>query len=366
MEEREYLIALNMVPGIGRVLFPRLLEVFGEARFIFKASKDELQSVEGVGPKLASEIISFPLDKLLPREFDQMRRQKTEIFISSDEGYPANLRGIFDPPPVIYVKGRLEKQDMIAIALVGTRTPTSYGKEVAEKFASELSERGVTVVSGLARGVDSWAHRGALNRRGRTIAVLGCGVDIIYPPENRRLYEEISQGGALLSEFPFGVKPEKIHFPLRNRIISGLTLGTLVVEAAARSGSLITAQLALEQGRDVFAVPGKITSLYSQGTNWLIKNGAKLVSNVEDLIEEFSQEIRQALAAPVAKKAAKSLELEPKEGAVLTLVDFEETHIDSIITKSALPPSEVAAILMMLEIHGLIKQYPGKYYVRLT
>lgn len=365
MEEREYLIALNMIPGIGRVLFQRLVDCFGKATAAFKASSDELQRVEGIGPKIAAVIVSFPVEKLLTREIEQARRRKVRILVLSDEEYPVNLKSIFDPPPVLYVKGKIEKQDMISIAIVGTRTPTAYGKEVSEKFASQLAEFGVTVVSGLARGVDSWAHRGAVKQKGRTIAVLGCGLDVIYPPENSRLYEEIFQRGAIISEFPFGVKPEKIHFPLRNRIISGMTLGTLVVEAAARSGSLITAHLALEQGREVFAVPGKVTSLYSQGTNWLIKNGAKLVSSIEDIIEELPFEVREVLHTPAAKQAPKSITLEPKEQNILSLIDFEETHIDAITMKSALPPSEVAAILMVLEIQGLIKQYPGKYYVRL-
>ncbi|RMF83499.1 MAG: DNA-protecting protein DprA, partial [Nitrospinota bacterium] len=273
-EEKCYWIGLNLLPRVGRITYQKLLTHFGSPREVLHASKQELLRVKGIGEKMAEEITSFPLEAALKRELANIERYGVQILTLSDPDYPPLLKTIYDPPPVLYVQGNLCLQDQYAIALVGSRTPTSYGRLVAERLAQDLARRQITVVSGLARGIDGCAHRGALKGGGRTIAVAGCGLDIVYPPEHRRLKEQIIKQGACLSEFPLGTQPERMNFPLRNRIISGLSLGTVVVEAGERSGSLITAEWALEQGREVFAVPGNITSAASRGTHKLIKAGA--------------------------------------------------------------------------------------------
>jgi DNA processing protein len=284
-----------------------------------------------------------------------LRADVTIINILSDK-YPKILIQIPDPPPYLYVKGELPASGS-AVAIVGSRRASACGLMIAEKLAKELAENGITVVSGMARGIDTAAHRGTLKGGGHCVGVLGCGIDIQYPAENRHLFTSIREKGALISEFPMGTTPRAENFPRRNRIISGLSYGVLVVEAAENSGSLITARYALEQGRDVFAIPGNITYSSSRGTNRLIKQGAKLVECIEDILEELPQGVVNSIPASSAKYT-----LAPLEAAVYTFLSDAPLHIDEIIVKSALTVGEVSVILLRLELNGLITQLPGKHY----
>ena len=294
-EKKYYWLALNMVPGIGRKLYHRLINHFHFPEKVFQATNSQLLQIEGVGENLAATITSFDVDKVIEQEKKLVTLNHVSIITFQDDIYPENLKKIYDPPPVLYMKGSIAKMDNIAVAIVGTRIPSRYGKLVTEKISSELAERGVTIISGMASGIDSIAHRSAIAAGGRTIAVFGCGVNMTYPTENINLKEKIIENGAVLSEFPMNTRPERTNFPMRNRIISGLSLGTIVIEAAEKSGALITSDFALEQGKDVFAVPGNINSPKSKGTNRLIKMWAKLIENAEDVIEEFTYEIQTLL-----------------------------------------------------------------------
>jgi DNA processing protein len=353
-----------MIPGIGPLRCQKLLKQFGSPEAILKADLSELQHVSGIGEYIASQIVSFR-DKIdVEGEISKIEKQKVSLVTFSDDNYPPNLKSIFDPPIVLYVKGKLLPQDRIAIAIVGTRRPTSYGKMVAEKLSKELAEGGVSVVSGLARGIDTSSHKGALSCGGRTIAVLGCGIDICYPPENRALFDQIAECGAVVSEFPMGTPPDRMNFPLRNRIISGLSLGVVIVEAGLKSGALITAECALEQGREVFAVPGNIFNLGTKGTHSLIKQGAKLVENCQDIIEEISC-LRDVLPASKAViKSTREIELSPEEEKIYNLLSFEPIHIDLISKESGLPINRVSPVLMNLEMKGKIRQVAGKMFLR--
>jgi DNA processing protein len=265
----------------------------------------------------------------------------------------------------------MQPEDHLALAVVGTRKPSNYGQVMAQRLSTEIVQHGFTIVSGLARGIDSIAHQGALQAGGRTLAILGSGINVIYPPENRRLFESISDYGAVLSEFPLDTKPDRWNFPRRNRIISGLSLGTLVIEAAVSSGALLTARHALEQGREVFAVPGRVDVPSSQGTNKLIKNGAKLVESIDDILEEFPDIMQGPLVshppsvALAPNGAPASADLSADETRILALLQSEETHIEALIQDSQLPAHVVASILVTLELRGLIRQFPGKFFVRL-
>lgn len=361
-EEQLYWIGLNLIPRVGRITCQKLLAHFGDPQKVFRASKQELLEIAGIGKKIAEEITSFPLEEALAREVKKIERYNIHILTLPDPAYPPLLKAIYDPPPVLYYQGSLLEQDQAAVALVGSRNPTTYGKLVAERLAADLAARRITVVSGLARGIDACAHRGVLKAGGRTIAVAGCGLDLVYPAEHRKLKEQIIQQGAWLSEFPLGTQPERMNFPLRNRIISGLSWGTVVIEAGARSGSLITAEWALEQGREVFAVPGNITSPASRGTHKLLKAGAKLVEGVEDILEDLAP---QALPfAEPASQPSSSASLSSREEQILTLITHEEQHIDAIIEQARLPTQVVSGILMQLELRGIIRQVGGQYYVR--
>jgi DNA processing protein len=273
--------------------------------------------------------------------------------------YPDNLRQIHDPPPFFYIKGGFLPQDRLAIALVGSRAASAYGREVTRELAAGLAERGVTIVSGLARGIDAEAHTATLAVKGRTVAVLGSGLDIIYPSEHKSLAEAIAAGGAVVSEFGMGTKPEAVNFPYRNRVISGLALGTVVVEATERSGSLITAQCALDQGREVFAVPGNVGASRSRGTNRLIKEGAKLVENIEDILSEIAPALqRQEKLAPQFP----STPLAEDEEKIFHLLAGEQVHVDVLIARSGLSPARALEVLLGLELKGLVTQLPGKYF----
>jgi len=325
--------------------------------------------LEAALPGLTEKLAVVQQGRAFAREMEHLQATEIRVTTLGDVDYPEALRWIPEPPPVLYIWGTLRHEDSLAMAVVGSRKPSPYGQLAAQRLSTELAQYGFTVVSGLARGVDSLAHQGALQAGGRTIAVLGSGINVVYPPEHRRLYEAIRDQGAVVSEFPFDTKPDRWNFPRRNRIISGLTLGTLVVEASDQSGSLHTARHALEQGREVFAVPGRIDAPSSRGTNNLIKRGAKLVEGIDDILEEFPEAVRLAVrqhsTAPVPTDAAPMpTDLTPDEARVLGLVPPEETHIEAIIHASQLPAQAVASILLTLELRGLVRQFPGKLFVR--
>lgn len=366
MEAREAYVALNMIDHVGPVRVKRLLERFGQPQAILAASARELMQVDGVGGEVARAITGWQSQVDLDRELKRIADFGARVLTLDDTDYPENLRQIYDPPLALYVKGTLEPRDKHAIAIVGSRQTTYYGLETARKLGYQLAFAGVTVVSGLARGIDTAAHQGALAANGRTLAVLGTGLDVVYPPENGALYEKIAAGGgAVMTQFPFGVRPDTQHFPLRNRIVSGLSLGIIVVEAGLSSGALITANMALDQGRQVFAVPGRADSPQSKGCHRLIKNGAKLVEDAEDVLTEFEDLFPKGARPEAAQADPPALELSNVEQKVFAAVGDEETDLDVVIRQSGLTSAEVFATLLRLEMRRLIRQLPGKRLVRI-
>jgi DNA processing protein len=366
MDERAWWLALHLVPGVGRITFKRLVGYFGHPRDVMQATAGQLMRVSGIGPKIAQAITGFHSAKAVERELRASESAGCQIVTQSDESYPALLKTIEDPPPVLYVKGDLGDPLAPRVAVVGSRRPSTYGKVVAEQLARGLAESGITVVSGLARGIDSVAHVNTLESGGHTIAILGCGLSYMYPPENRRLSERISHQGAVVSEFSMTTKPERLNFPLRNRTISGLSLGTVVVEAGERSGALITVQWALEQGREVFAVPGNVTAPTSRGTNRLIKMGAKLVERVDDILEELPQYALAGIRERVpAQEEVCQADSTPDERRLLELLDpVEARHIDWIIEHACFPTSMVSSLLLRFELEGKVTQLPGKLFLK--
>jgi DNA processing protein len=369
-------IALNMTPGIGPRAAAALLERFGSAEAVFHASRAELESIR-LRPETVESIMARELLEKAAAEIEQTRALGADILLLDDGIYPSLLREIFDPPITLYVQGAWEAcLDEPTVAMVGSRRSSTYGQNTALMLARDLASRGVTIISGLARGIDAAAHRGALEARGRTIAVMGTGLDQVYPRDHRKLAEEIlEQGGALVSEFPLGTPPAPQNFPYRNRVISGLSLGVLIIEAAENSGSLITARMAMEQNREVWAVPGNITSRNSFGTNYLIKGaGAKLVQQWQDVAGELPPDIAARLLPPAGKKGernlAAQLSLVPEgltgtEQAVFKLLSTDTPlHIDQLAEASELTVSELSSALLGLEMRELIRQLPGKCFVR--
>ncbi len=358
-----YWLGLGSIPGVGRVTFRKLVDLFGSPERVLSTSHDDLRKIGGLSEKIASAIGSFPWQEHATREIEKAAEANVMITTADDPAYPENLRTMPDAPLYLYVKGTLRSEDRNAIAIVGTRKPTHYGTTVTRRIASELSSAGFTIVSGMARGIDTHAHRGALAARGRTIAVLGCGIDVVYPPENKGLMEEIGQAGhgAVVTENPFGTQPESGYFPSRNRIISGLSLGTVIIEAAEDSGSLITAKYSLEQGRKLYAIPGNIGSLTSKGTNTLIKQGAVLVDSSDDILRDLGTH-KQEKGQTVPARPLPSLTQE--ENTVFCCLTQEPKHIDSIMTESRAHAGKLGGVLINLELKGLAKQLPGKYFVR--
>jgi len=358
MKDKQYWLALNMVPGVGPVAYRNLLDQFKDPQRVFAASSRDLATIEGIGEKTIKAIKDFPAQEIGENELSKAERLGVSILTVGDQSYPRNLLQIYDHPPLLYVRGKLREKDSLGVAIVGSRKGSPYGRVVTKRICKELSSAGVTVVSGMARGIDTIAHLGALEAGGRTIAVLGCGVDIVYPPENKKVFFDIIDHGAVVSEFPLSTPPEGKNFPRRNRIISGLSLGVVIVEATADSGSLITAFHALEQGRDVFAVPGNVDVATSQGTNRLIKQGAKLVEGVHDIMTEiFPQYEGNALdeEPPVLSDAEKN---------VFQLLSHTPMHIDEISRMSQMEINRVSIILLDLELKGLVSQLGGKMFVR--
>jgi len=449
MTTTESLILLNMIENLGIIRLRSLLKVYKTPQAILdNPSRDRLKTVEGIGEFVAGAIVDmvrreggeFKQEKL-KNELELIRKNNVKIVTIFDEKYPATLKQIYDPPILLYIKGNIVPEDVLAVAIVGSRRATHYGLSSAEKLAHQLAAKGVTIVSGMARGIDSAAHRGALKAKGRTIAVLGSGLGVIYPPENKKLYNQISGTGsekrsgsgldpgnrllveagaesmaktgpesaglqansvnqdgngggygAVISEFPYDTIPDRSNFPKRNRIISGLSLGVVVVEAAQRSGSLITAHQALEQGREVFSIPGKIDSLSSDGTNNLIKQGAKLVQNADDILEELApvlgrhlrsleekenslpelipQPVCQGSVTPGGIETKPSVVLKPaglseEEEKVYNMLSPEPLYVDDISQNTSLPANRISGILMRLELKKLLKQLPGKMFVRI-
>ncbi len=372
MTSREAYIALNMVDGVGPIRVRALRDRFGEPQAILSASKTDLMQVDGVGEEVARSIISWREKVDLDAELQRIEKSGVHVISRDDAEYPKHLREIYDPPLVLYVRGSLTERDSLAIAVVGSRRTSLYGQDMARKLAFQLARVGVTVVSGLARGIDTSAHNGALQAKGRTVAVIGCGIDIVYPAENKKLADEIvEKGGAVVTEFPFGVQPDRQNFPMRNRIISGWSLGVVVVEANLKSGALITANQAGEQGRQVFAVPGRADSILSKGANKLIKDGAKLTEDVEDILSEFEYLLPKMAMKPAepgleGEGTKPALQLSETEEKVMAQIGNEEVAIDEIIRASGLTTACVSATLLALEMKRLIRQLPGKQYVRNT
>ena len=350
-----------MVDGIGDVILRELVGVFKDPREVFEAPKRRLIEVEGVGDKVAGNIKGFNHWDEVAREIERCQRLGVNLTVLSDPDYPPNLKEIYNPPPVIYGRGSVTEDDKYAIGIVGARTPDKYGRLVAEKLAEELALMGITVVSGMARGIDSTAHRGALRVGGRTLAVMGSGIDVVYPPENRKLFREISENGACLSEFPLGIGPDAANFPKRNRIISGLSLGVVVIQASSKSGALITASYALEQNREIFSVPGNINTRLSVGTNRLIKAGAKLVEGVEDIVEEIGL-LRGFLDERGDDKPTKPTDLNKEENAVYSALGGGPLAIDDITRALGVGSSNALSTLLTLELKGLVVQHPGKVF----
>ncbi len=360
MEEKEALIILNSVEGLGTLKLKGLKENFGGFAKVLHGSEEELSRVEGIGKKISAGIKRAFREFDLKQELKLVKDNSVSVIALGEESYPENLKEIFDPPYLLYVKGNIRREDKNSLAIVGSRRASYYGLSTAEKFGYALASSGITVVSGLARGIDTAAHRGALKTRGRTLAVLGSGLNNIYPKENAELADEISEKGAVVSEFPMERGPYKQNFPRRNRVISGLSLGVVVVEAAERSGALITADFALEEGREVFAIPGKLDSSTSRGTHNLIKQGAKLITSIEDVFEELNLDI--ALSVAENRKPVCVPVLEEKEKMVYEVIKDEPLHIDEVISRSKLTICDLSEVLLKLELKGLIVQLPGKMF----
>lgn len=367
MNASEAFIALNMIEGVGPVRVRQLLDFFGDAPSILGASKEQLQRVNGIGPEVAESIAGWESTVDLSGELRRITEYGCHVVTREDANYPAHLREIYDPPICLYIKGSLLEKDKHSVAIVGSRMTTNYGTETARKFGYQLAYVGVTVVSGGARGIDTSAHQGALSAKGRTIAVLGTGINIVFPTENAQLFQRISENGALMTQFPFNRPADKQTFPIRNRIVAGMTLGTVVVEANLSSGALITARMAVDEGRQVFAVPGRIDSPRSKGCHELIKKGAKLCESAEDVLSEFEYLFPTTNRPPSPAETGElpALALSDNESRVLDAFNKgSETSMDEVIRGSGLPASAVGATLFGLEMKKIVKRLPGNLFTR--
>ena len=360
-------IEITLVPGMGNTLQGRLRSVCGDPSAAFSLDCASMEAV-GIPHEACTAITSRRYRPMADEIVDWGTRGGCQFVCRGSPEYPPLLEQIFDPPSVLYVRGNLKAFQKSCISIVGTRRPTYYGLQMAEGLAGDLARRGIAIVSGLARGIDASAHRGCLGANGSTIAVFGCGVDITYPGEHRRLAEEILREGMVVSEFAPGTSPAPQNFPVRNRIISGLSLGTIIVEASEYSGSLITARLAMEQNREIFALPGNVTSPQSFGPNYLIKQGAKLVQSWRDVVEELPPELRRSILAKEEANARHVPELEVlslEEMSLLELISFDQaTQFDKIYTKSGIEISRLSSLMLDLEMRGWLRQVPGNLYVR--
>ena len=354
--ELELFIDLLSIPKMTERKLKHLLARFKSAQAIFEQDKANLKEVEGMNEELALSIKRYKRDDGTKKRIEKARELEVKSFSYLDDEYPENLKGLPSAPPILFIRGEIKKEDKLGIAIIGTRRATYYGKEVAEKFASELAQEGITIISGLARGVDTAAHRGALTE-GRTIAVLGCGIDVYYPPENRNLQDAITEKGAIVSEFNLGIPPLAMNFPKRNRIISGLSLGVLAVEAGTSSGVMNTVNWALDQDKEVFSVPGKILSKASEGTNRLIKEGAKPVTSVDDILMDLGIGKKKVKETPL-------IQLSKEEEMVFSLLSDRPIYVDELTEFLGKPVAEVLTQLLTLEMKGIVRQLPGKQYIR--
>ncbi len=364
-------LALRSIPGVGLVLFQRLVTAFGDPAAVFEAPESELRAIKGVTPAVAAAILGFRDWDRWEAELKRLTTRGGRLVTLAESDFPSRLREIPFPPPFLYVQGDLSVCEGPAVALVGTRQASHYGLRMSRRLARELAEAGVTVVSGLARGIDTAAHAGALEAGGPTVAVLGCGLDVVYPPENKAYYDQIPGAGALVSEFPLGTPPEARNFPIRNRLISGLAQAVVVVEAGSRSGTYITVQYALDQGREVLAVPGPADAPTSQGPLRLIQQGARLAREAADIVAELPRwESRPgpgtgqgvALSPPAPAKPASPRVEDP----LLPFLGAEPLQLEELVGLSRLPAAEVLSRLTLLELQGLIRELPGKCYVLAT
>ena len=392
------LIHLNLIQGVGLKTVQVLRDVFGSTEKALQATPDELKKTDQLSPAVCDLLIHKPVLYPIERELELIGKYGCQVVTLYDTAYPPNLKEIDTPPFVLYVRGELTPEDTLSISLVGSRNAKDYGRKASYHLSYQLAQQGLTVVSGFARGIDTSAHRGALEAGGRTIAVMGNGLSVIYPATNSDLAEKIEASGALVSEFPMAARPKPRNFPRRNRIISGLTLGTVVVEASNRSGALITARLAAEQNREVFAVPGEIFSELSTGTHRLINDGAKLINTVDDLLNELpphvlnqiqpqsstasvpDREVTPTQVPPVEKNDPKSVspqlsaeapvstppppDLTPDEKAIFDAIEAPSSHIDTLVRTTQLPISKVSSVLLMLELKGIVQQLPGKQFAK--
>ncbi len=360
MSGTKYWVGFTLIPGIGRARLSLLKQYFGEMDRAWQASATELE-MAGLDNRSIESIIERRPKISLDAEMEKLARYKVTVLTQKDEAYPSRLKEIYDSPPVLYVRGRFSPEDDWSLAVVGTRRPTYYGREVTEQIVGDLARNRITIVSGLAKGIDATAHRAALDSGGRSIAVFGCGLDIVYPRDHVKLARDVMERGALVSEFPLGTPPRRENFPLRNRIMSGLSLGVMVVEAGKGSGALITTGHALEQNREVFAVPGSVLSSASRGTNRLIQEGAKLVLGANDILEELN--LTMAVQQVEVKELVPATKTESTILQILRNLSPEPTHIDEVGHQSRLPIATVSSTLAMMELKGMVKQVGGMNYI---
>ncbi len=359
----EDLLKLYNAPNVGPTTYIALVDEFGSPAEVFGKTSGELSKFKGITTERADAILSVESKEFVSSQLEAIERSGCRLVSYWSDEYPSRLKAIYDPPPFYFIKGEITEDDAYSLAVVGTRGVTSYGKVMTEKIVTELAREGLTIISGLASGVDTLAHKAALNIGGRSIGVLGSGLDRIYPQENVGLSSKLIEKGALISEFPMGTSPDRGNFPQRNRIISGLTLGTLVIEGDVKSGALITAYYAVDQNREVFALPGRADSRASRGPHRLIRSGAKLVTEAEDILSEL-----EAIADVKRKPRQTKLDfdLTSDEQAIMTLLNTEPMHIDDIAEKTSATTSLTLATLLGLELRSLIRQLPGKMFVSLV
>jgi DNA processing protein len=353
-----------MVSGVGPSRLRALVNHFGNPESVLQASERELTDVDGIDRSVARKILSErQFDEEVQLQLSRLNKSEARIVTFWDKEYPENLKKIYDPPVMLFVRGQLASSDKYSVAVVGTRNPTTYGKHVAEKFAAELAEHGIVVISGLARGIDTVSHATAVRSGGRTIAVLGSGVDVIYPSENKRLAEQLLVSGAIVSEYYMGSKPDAVNFPRRNRIISGISLGTILIETDVNGGAMITASFALDQNREVFAVPGQVFERKGRGTNKLIKEGrAKLVEDIADVVDELRYKLRPILKDQPKGRA--KVQLSIFEQKIFEALSDAPIHVDVLADMCKMSTSDILVQLLGLELKDIVKQLPGKYFVK--
>lgn len=371
VESLKYIFLLTKVNRLGNVKINNILNHFKSPEDFYKGNINEFRKINGIENNISLEIAKVLKEKdKYFREFDEIinksAKEKINLISILDDNFPENLKKIFDTPVLLYYKGKLTKNDVYSISIVGTRSPTEYGKYNCEKFTEQLSDLDIPIVSGFARGIDTIVHKTCLKKDKINYAVFGCGVDVIYPFENRKLYFEMIEKGAVISEFTLGAKPDKVNFPRRNRIISGISIGTLVIESGIKGGALLTAEIAVDQDREVFAMPGYINSKQSEGTNELIKRGqAKLVTNIEDILNELDHKLKPILNKEFTEKANKTIiDLNETESKIYSVLNYEPIQIDEINELTNLSISDCLVNLLSLEFKSLVRQIPGKYFIK--